>query len=477
VYAVTSLGICTYDHRFRRWEYPYAVADAIAWSRVWDAVADPTDRSLWIATDRGIANYQPDTRWLETVPVPGGAAELRIDPDDLFGGVYFRGASGWQLLARGGAVALPASPPAPVTGAQGSDLRAIVERYPSLATLSARVLTDNRMRSYRFTSGSVVPVTGDVFLGTDGLGLIRFDPGIIEFELLPFGLATPGASAVVATSSGVLVGGTDRSGNPAITFVSEDLQQFDYVEGPTVTGIPGTVVFDLEVRERELWIATDAGVMVIEGERPSRRVATADGLPGSRAYTLAAAGSGVWIGTDRGLAFVGHDGIVSLIGENLAGPVFGLGPAGDALWVASSSGLGVTVPGTDRVVVAPGREEVPELREEISAVASFEDVVVAATRDRILYRRAVEQSESWVVERPIEGELGQPTSLALDGDGVWIGGERGFALYQFDSRQFTFYNRIGDVPGVVRDLAVDERYLWVATDGGLVRFERRAVWP
>ena len=31
------------------------------------------------------------------------------------------------------------------------------------------------------------------------------------------------------------------------------------------------------------------------------------------------------------------------------------------------------------------------------------------------------------------------------------------------------------LPGPVRDLAVDDRYLWVATGGGLVRFDKRAV--
>jgi hypothetical protein len=35
--------------------------------------------------------------------------------------------------------------------------------------------------------------------------------------------------------------------------------------------------------------------------------------------------------------------------------------------------------------------------------------------------------------------------------------------------------RVGDLPGAVNDLAVDDQYLWVATDGGLVRFRLNAV--
>ena len=33
----------------------------------------------------------------------------------------------------------------------------------------------------------------------------------------------------------------------------------------------------------------------------------------------------------------------------------------------------------------------------------------------------------------------------------------------------------GDLPAPVRDLAVSGRYLWVATDSGLVRLDRRAA--
>ena len=37
--------------------------------------------------------------------------------------------------------------------------------------------------------------------------------------------------------------------------------------------------------------------------------------------------------------------------------------------------------------------------------------------------------------------------------------------------------REGDLPGDSNDLAVDRDYLWVATDGGLVRFRLDAIRP
>jgi hypothetical protein len=35
----------------------------------------------------------------------------------------------------------------------------------------------------------------------------------------------------------------------------------------------------------------------------------------------------------------------------------------------------------------------------------------------------------------------------------------------------------GDLPGAANDLAVDQDFLWVATDGGLVRFRLDAIRP
>jgi hypothetical protein len=42
---------------------------------------------------------------------------------------------------------------------------------------------------------------------------------------------------------------------------------------------------------------------------------------------------------------------------------------------------------------------------------------------------------------------------------------------------FRVFNAPGDVPGPVWALAVDQRYVWAATEAGLVRFEKRALIP
>jgi hypothetical protein len=72
--------------------------------------------------------------------------------------------------------------------------------------------------------------------------------------------------------------------------------------------------------------------------------------------------------------------------------------------------------------------------------------------------------------------LGDLRSMRVDGPGVWLAGEKGFAFSRLGfpvSRVFG----IGDIPADARDVAVDADYIWVATGNGLVRFAREAIRP
>ncbi len=496
LYVVSRGGIGIYDRRFRRWDPPITPLDGYMVQRVHAALVDPSDRSLWLATDQGLLSYDPHMRRFETVSVPGGASQLMFDRSDAFAGIYFRGSSGWQFLPRGGVVPQRAgSIPSPRRQLRTASVQEVLERHPYVATMRAVTLSDERLRRYRYTAGAEVPLTDEVFLGTDGLGVIRFDAATTDLEPLPFGLLGPGAAAVEAVPGGVWVGTDERSPRSGFTFVSDDLQRFEFEQGPRVTGLGMGLVRDILARGRELWAATDAGVLRVGPGGATRRITSADGLPTTRVLALAQGHSGVWVGTGRGLGFVGDDETVARVGVRLVDPVTALAVARDTAWVGTSRGLGLSWPGADRVVVPPDVAQTPELRDGVVALALSADTLVVATRERIIWRplasgqstaesrrppargQEPESPRRWVVERVISTELGELTALAGDAAGVWIGGIRGISLYRFSTRDFLFFNTPGDLPGAVRDLAVTTRYLWVATEGGLVRFARSSLLP
>lgn len=473
VYVATTGGLGLYDRRFRQWDPPVTPAEGYPTEPVLAAIADPADDAVWLGTVTGVVLYRAFSRQFERIVIPGGVRDFLYDRGDPFRGVYARTSSGWMFLPRGGFI--PAPEPLPPAGRRAGSLSVedVMRREPAVDALRAGVLTDDRLRTYRYTAAAVVPNTDEYYLGTDGGGVIRFDALSARFEPLPFGLLATGAGAVVAVPGGVWVGSDARSARAGLTFVGEDLQRYAYEEGPRGTGFGGRVVRALLVRGREIWAGTDRGIVRVLPERETRRLTTADGLPDDETFALAQGPAGVWIGTAFGLGFLPADGEAVRAPAGPRAPVLALVAARDTAWVGMTVGLGVAVPDGD-VRVARGWDSVPELRQAIVAVTRVADTLVAATVDRLLWRSP---GGPWRVEPVAVTAVGAIYALAPDAGGVWVGGQGGLARFGFAASDVRAYQVPGDLPGPVRGIAGDRRYLWVATEAGLVRFERSALEP
>ena len=108
------------------------------------------------------------------------------------------------------------------------------------------------------------------------------------------------------------------------------------------------------------------------------------------------------------------------------------------------------------------------------ALSSLGDTLVGLTRDQMLWRDP--RTEAWTAGPNLSGLLGGLRSFTPDGAGFWVAGDRGVGFARLDSPPIRPL-RGGDLPGAANDVAVDEDFLWVATDGGLVRFRLDAVRP
>ncbi len=473
LFVATAHGLGTYDHRFRRWAAPVTATEGYPREPVLAALADPADDAVWLGTATGALRYRPIFRQFESVLVPGGVRDFLYDRDDPFRGLYLLTSTGWQFLARGAFGPTPAPLPPPERRVATLRVEEVLARTPMVDAMQGSILLDERLRRFRYTSAAAVPTTEEIFLGTNGLGVIHVDPLVARLEALPFGLLATGAGAVVGGGDGVWVGSDDPGSRAGLTFVSDDLQRYEYVEGPRATGFGASAVRALLARGRDLWAATDRGIVLVKSNGDVLRLDTGSGLPDRQALALAAGPSGVWVGTARGLAFVPSDSLRARMPAGPAAPVLALAARGDTVWVGSTVGLGLAVPGDD-VFVAPGGDTLPELREPIVALALVGDTLVAAVQDRLLWRAG---AGPWHVERRLSGELGMLTALAADTGGVWVGGDRGLGRFGFVAREFHVWPSPGDVPGPVRGIAVTARHVWVATAEGLVRFTRRTLVP
>lgn len=480
VYAATRHGLLLYDRRSRSWRLPVTTLDGYPAARVRTALADPAGNAVWLGTADGWARYDADLQRWDRGTTPGGVAALLLDAGDA-SGVFLRDLTGWQFLPRGGLLPISGTPlPPPGRRVQPLDVQSALAATPMAQAMRALILTDPRLRAYQFTSAARTADNDELFLGTNGLGLVRMDAAGGQWEPLTFTLLGPRADALALGPDGVWVAGAaasgvGQSGRSGVTWIPSDLSATTPVEPPPAAGagFGAAAVRRLLALSGALWIATDAGVFRMDpATGRTKRFGLEEGLPSEDVRALARAPDGVWIGTTRGLAVIAGERVARVGAFSQA--VTCLLAAGDTLWVGSTAGLGVLASGQTEPVVPPGIQAEPALRAPVVALARTGDTLVAVLEDQVGWRDPA--SGHWTVERP-RATLGTLTAAAGDdtGPGVWLGGTIGLAWWDIGRGSYRRIDVPGDLPAPVRDVVAAAPWVWVATDSGAVRLSRDAV--
>ena len=473
VFGATTHGLVVYDRQARTWRLPVTTLDGYPASRVRAALADATGNAVWLGTTSGWARYDADAQRWDSGFVAGGVSNLVLDARDAASGVYVQGAFGWSFLPRGAIVPVADRPlPPPGQRIQPLDAGTALNLAPAAQALRALILTDPRLRAHRFLSAARSPDRSDLFFGTDGMGLVRVDAATAEWENLSYGLLSARAGAVALAPGGVWVASAGRvAERHGLVWVAADLSADTTLagSGDGPLGFGCVAGRRLVATGRWLWLACERGVVrIATGSYTSRRFDAAQGLPADDALSLAPAPDGCWVGTMRGLAVVTNGDKVIPVG-NVSQPVLSLVAVRESLWVGTAGGLRLLAPGSSDVAVTPDVAGQPALRAPILALTLTGDTLVAVTPDQFAWRDPATRAWTLVHAR---AELGQVTALAPDEGGVWVGGANGLAFWDLARASFRVLHVPDDLPAAVRDVAVERRWLWVATDSGLVRFAR-----
>jgi hypothetical protein len=473
VFITSPAGLLIWNPQFQRWEGSFDPPDPALLSRVFTALTDPIDNSLWLGTPEGWIHYQPDIQLWDQGLVPDGVVGLAFDQNDPVAGLYLRSHGGWQLLPRGGAVPIPGRSPArpivPVT------VQEAIRSAPSLQAHAAAILTDNRLRRVRYTAAARAFDNRGWYLGTSGIGALYLADGAALPERLAFGLPSPDVGAVYSWPGGIYAA-TNRTplADASFTFVDPDLEKFETVPGPSARGTPFNQVRDLTGQGKALWAATDLGVARIEPEEGRVQLVDASrGLPDSRVYSIASRGGRITAGTARGLVRISDSMSVQRIAPGYAGTAYAVFPAGDSVWVGTPSGLLLALPGRADLV-RPEALSSPSLQGPVVDLASMGDTLVALTRDQFLWRDP--QSQRWTIGPNLSSLLGRLRRFVADESGFWVAGDRGLGYARVSTPPVRPL-RENDLPGPISDLTIDKDYLWVGTTRGLVRLRLETVRP
>jgi ligand-binding sensor domain-containing protein len=164
---------------------------------------------------------------------------------------------------------------------------------------------------------------------------------------------------------------------------------------------------------------------------------------------------------------------VERVAPGYSDAVYAVFPAGDSVWAGTPSGLLLALPERPDLVRPAGLAS-PSLQADVVDLAPLADTLVALTRDQLLWRNP--RSLEWTLGPNLSGLLGRLRRFVADETGFWVAGDRGVGFARLGTPPLRPL-REGDLPGAANDLAVDEDFLWVATDGGLVRFRLNVIRP
>jgi hypothetical protein len=473
VYIVSPSAVLIWNPQFHRWEGSFDPPNPSLLAGVFTGLADPVDNSLWLARPDGWVHYQPDLQLWDQGAVPDGVAAIAFDQDDPGAGLYIRTRRDWQLLPRGGVVPRPARPPArPLVAASAEQA---VRTNPSLQANAAAILSDNRLGNVRYTAAARAFDNRGWYLGTSGIGALYVDDGGALPQRLSFGLPSEKVGAVVTWPGGVWAG-TNRTPlvDASLTFVAGDLSEFRSLPGPSAMGTPFDQVRELTGQGRAIWAATDLGVARVDPA--GARVEMVDdrrGLPDRRVNSIASRVGRITVGTARGLARISDSLGVERVAPSYGDPAYAVFPAGDSVWVGTPAGVLLSLPGLGGLVRPEGLGS-PSVQTAVVDFATLGDTLVALTRDGLLWRDP--KSRRWTLGPNLSAVLGRLRRFVPHADGFWVAGDRAVAFAQLRTPPLRPL-READLPGPVNDLAVDDAYLWVATNRGLVRFRLSVIRP
>jgi hypothetical protein len=473
VYVTSPASLVQWQPQFQRWAGPFTPRDPGTLGGVFASLIDPIDQSLWLAKPSGWVHYQPELDLWDQGRLNDPVVTIAFDQNDPVSGLYIRTRREWYLLQRGALVAMPSGPPPrPVAPATVDDA---LRSSPTLQANAAAILTDERLRTVRYTAAARAFDNSGWYLGTSGAGLLFLPDGAALPDRIPFGLPSPRVSAVMTWPGGVWVA-TDRTGqtDAALTYVGDDLAEFRTLRGLPATGVPFTRVLELVGQGKSLFAATDFGVARVDpSDGRFDLIDERRGLPDSRVYSLASRLDRVTVGTARGLARIASDLQVDRLAPEFADAAYAVFPIADSTWVATPRGLYVALP--DRpTLVRPSSLGSASLQSPVVALGSLGDTLVGLTRDEMLWR--LPGSGDWKLGPNLSGLLGRLRAFAAEGAGFWIVGDLGVGFARLGAVPVRAL-REGDLPGPATDLAVDRKYLWIATEQGLARFDLDAIRP
>ncbi|HWA15841.1 MAG TPA: hypothetical protein VG817_05375 [Gemmatimonadales bacterium] len=474
IFVITRNAVLVRSTLDRRWEGPYLPRDPGLLYDVVSAIADPLDQSVWLIRRSGYVHFDPVTRQFSPGLVPGSVTDAAIDRNAPASGLFLRSNGQWYQASRGGA-ALPS--PAPQAPERPATVQEAIRDNPAIQANIAGLLVTSRLRPISYTSAARLTGFGGQgwILGTNTAGVVAFPLGSGFPEPIRYGLPNDLAMAVTVSNNQVwVVNGRTAGSDAAVSRMTRSLDSVAWFQGGRAIGLPFTSARSIVAEGSVLWLATDQGLLqVTPSDQPEIRDYQRE-LPDIPVLDLAAQGDRIGIGLAHGVALQDGERGLRRYAMNFAEPAAAVLPGGgDTLWIGTRVGLWFADSSMADVRRPSGYGDAPSQQDPVLDLAWRGDTLVALTASRLIWRDPA--SGSFTLGPSLGGNIGRLFRIVSGKEALYIAGTRGIGLIRLGGPILRSFRAPGDIPGEVTDLAVDKDYLWVASQGGLVRFRLDAI--
>jgi ligand-binding sensor domain-containing protein len=292
---------------------------------------------------------------------------------------------------------------------------------------------------------------------------------------MTFGIPGEVTDAVFLGAGGVwVVNERTVSADAGLSFVASDFSQFQWYQGGKARGLPFTQARRVVGRGSSLWLATDVGVVrITPKEDQIDRFDAAQGIPDSRILDIAQRKGRLVAATAHGLAeFSDSAGFIRLA-PDFVDAAQAVELSGDTTWVGTRIGLFAAIPGQNDLLQPDALGAGLSFQTSIVDLTWRGDTLIALTTDRLIWRDP--GSGKFTLGPLLGNAVGRLHTVVNGKEGLYIAGDRGVGFAQLNRAINRALTAPGDLPDRVTDLAVDDRYLWVTTLKGLVRFQLDVV--
>lgn len=432
IYFGTTGGITRFDRYRNRWDTPYTTSDGLSENWIERVAYDPSTQYIWCLTrNRSINYYQPtEKRWYISNSAPQGL--LFQEPPQVTYPDFFT-----------------------------------EFEYTFLTQGYEASIQDRYLRTYSLTY-SVTDNWNTMWIGTWGLNVGKADLHTQRLQLLRFGLIEPNVATMAFDGPAIWLAGIgELHGSQGITKFNRRSNQWTYYEARYIDGFGSDNVTSIAADRRYVWFGTYYGLAQLDKKKDSWKTFTiSDGLSDNEVLDLSLYRKILWIGTAFGLSMLDREtgAIRKVENENLATSiVYDVEVDDGTIWAATNHGLysrqkehlewDLFIDRDDRLGGVVAEIAVAKGSVWFAAIPSW------AAEERLFLRTQAHQLSTGKPRVP--GKESLPISLFL-------------SKLDTDTHTWEQYFPTGTFSfGTIYDLAVDDSLAWIATDEGVLKFDRR----